>query len=471
MDRLLDTNVRYFDNNVTTAQLKNEWGSIVKVLDEVLVYGSNEQNILSITTVEDVQDSRYWVSTVLLNENHKFEKDIHIVEITNSAENTYNRLFRVQDVGSNFIKIAFDKTKTPNKPTDVTSTGVKIKLAPLGYVKTYSDTNKAIYKTGSGNTCYLRVDDSCPVGYDPTWTKFARVGIYSDINNFDDIQPRPGRLKAPYYPEDPFRNEIPEGSGVSGFYGEAKWYYAVRSNSSNPAETDVVDTSTNAPFQVIGDNRTFYLFNCLFNTTYGGGWQDVGRCFGEYVNLDNPNDPNNHILCSHEWYGAANSSSDYYGNSSLAYYDANPSRWETRNTFSRLNSTWGKYILNNISNNSMDSHVKVAFMAAMQGNLSGRETGISFNQFRQKINFISVYLRAFYRDNTVLLGKMRGYYFIGNNLQDSPNFIPKHKSVLDDFSQNKKFILLTCFQSWGYGNVEYSHYQWSRIAFQLNNWE
>ena len=89
MDRLLDTNVRYFDNNVTTAQLKNEWGSIVKVLDEVLVYGSNEQNILSITTVEDVQDSRYWVSTVLLNENHKFEKDIHVVEIKGASDSNF----------------------------------------------------------------------------------------------------------------------------------------------------------------------------------------------------------------------------------------------------------------------------------------------------------------------------------------------------------------------------------------------
>ena len=471
MDRLLDTNVRFIDFNTTTNQIKNEWGSLVKVLDEVLITGCNEQDVLSIITIKDPEDDRYWLSTVTLNTNHKFEKDIHVVEIKGASDSNFNTVFRVQDVGSNFIKIAFDKTKTPNKPTDVTSTGVKIKLAPLGYVKTYSDTNKAIYKTGSGNTCYLRVDDSCPAGYDPTWTKFARVGIYSDIINFDDVQPRPGRLKAPYYPEDPFRNEIPKGSGVTGFYGEAKWYYAVKSGSGNPVETDVVDNNNNAPFQVIGDNRTFYLFNCLFNNSNGSGWQDVGRCFGEYLNLDNPNDPNNHILCSHEWYGAANSSSDYYGNSHLAASSTNPGRWETRNTFSRLNSTWGKYILNNMSNNSMDSHVKVVFMAAIQGNLSGRETGISFNQFRQKINFIKVYLRAFYRDNTVLLGKMRGYYFIGNNLQDSPNFIPSHKSILDDSSQNKKFILLTCFQSWHGGSTEYSHYQWSRIAFELNNWE
>ena len=110
MDRLLDTNVRYFDNNVTTAQLKNEWGSIVKVLDEVLVYGSNEQNILSITTIEDVQDSRYWVSTILLNENHKFVKDSHVVRLSEVSDSSYNDIFRVQESNTNSIKIAFLKT-------------------------------------------------------------------------------------------------------------------------------------------------------------------------------------------------------------------------------------------------------------------------------------------------------------------------------------------------------------------------
>ena len=133
MDRLLDTNVRYFDNNVTTAQIKNEWGSLVKVLDEVLITGSNEQDILSIITIQDPEDDRYWLSTVTLNTNHKFEKDIHVVEIKGASDSNFNTVFRVQDVGSNFIKIAFDKTKISNKPSDVTTSGVKIKLAPLGY--------------------------------------------------------------------------------------------------------------------------------------------------------------------------------------------------------------------------------------------------------------------------------------------------------------------------------------------------
>lgn len=43
MTRLLDTNVRLFTSDNTTAQLRNEWGSVIKVLDECLVNGSVEK--------------------------------------------------------------------------------------------------------------------------------------------------------------------------------------------------------------------------------------------------------------------------------------------------------------------------------------------------------------------------------------------------------------------------------------------
>ena len=74
MTRLLDTDVRFISNVEATAKLMNEWGSLTQVLDEVLTVGSNEQQILSITTIEDPEDSRYWLSTIVLNTGHKFEK-------------------------------------------------------------------------------------------------------------------------------------------------------------------------------------------------------------------------------------------------------------------------------------------------------------------------------------------------------------------------------------------------------------
>lgn len=166
MARLLDTNVRYFDNTVTTAQLNNTWGCLINVLDEVLLTGSNEQSILSIITIEDPEDSNYWLSTVYLNPNHKFEKEIDVVEIKGIGDPVFDTVFRVQTVSENYITIAFDKLKTTTKPSDFsTLSQATIKIAPLGYLKTVSEPNKAIYKT-KDNSFYLRVDNSCPTGYD-----------------------------------------------------------------------------------------------------------------------------------------------------------------------------------------------------------------------------------------------------------------------------------------------------------------
>ena len=95
MTRLLDTDVRFISNVEATAKLMNEWGSLTQVLDEVLTRGSNEQQILSITTVEDPEDSRYWLSTIVLNAGHKFEKELHVVSLSGVSVNEYNNVFRV----------------------------------------------------------------------------------------------------------------------------------------------------------------------------------------------------------------------------------------------------------------------------------------------------------------------------------------------------------------------------------------
>lgn len=464
MDRLLDTNVRYFDNNVTTAQLKNEWGSIVKVLDEVLVYGSNEQNILSITTVEDVQDSRYWVSTILLNENHKFEKDLHVVEITDSVESKYNKLFRVQEAGSNFIKIAFLKSDTPVQPVDINTSQAKIKLAPLGYKITISADNKRVYTSADpkANPCYLRVDDSCPPGYDPTWVKFARVSMFSDIQEIDDVQPRPGRLKAPYFTHNPVVSEVPSGSGPKARYGFSKWYYATQDDYYGIIETRIPNNNGPFPFDIIGDAKTFYFFPGLVGYEYW--FQKVGYAYGEYLDYETESNINNQLLCAHERIESAETSVGYTYN--------NPGKTEDRSAFSRLYNQQGKFMFNpDQSVNNTFSHIKFEFISTTNAALSGRDTGFSYTSNYQSLNLLPIFLRGFLTGRTVFKGKVRGYHFVGNNLQDYKDRYPKHKSIVDNLKNtNKKFILLTCFQSWGSG-AEWDSWQNSRIAFLLNNWE
>lgn len=460
MARLLDTNVRYFDNTVTTSQLNNSWGCLVDVLDEVLLKGSNEQSILSIITVEDPEDSNYWLSTIYLNPNHKFEKEIDVVEIKGVGDPVFDTVFRVQSVAENYITVAFDKLKTAVKPSDFsTLSNATVKLAPLGYIKTFSESGKAIYKTGSGNDCYLRVDNTTPTGYDPSWLKFARVSIYSEINSFYDFYPRPGRLKAPYYTDDPVRAETEKGSGSSGSYGESKWYYGGKNNSTGQ-EASATDNFT-CNFEIIGDDKTFYFF--IRNKEAYNVFLRIGYCFGHYENIFDINNINNHILCSTQYSGNSSDSGPYY-------YSENPGGWERYTPFGRVQNSIGKYLLNSLI--SGGEHLRATFAAIGINGSTSRDTYFNFKREIQKLNYSEVFLKAIAPSNSYLIGKMRGYYMIANNLQDDDFRKPELKSVycVNDLGKNKYFINLSVGIRWTSGDTEYSSFQHGRIGFLLNDW-
>lgn len=465
MTRLLDTNVRLFTSDNTTAQLRNEWGSVIKVLDECLVNGSVEKNILSITTVEDPLESTYWLSTVVVGKDHGLLKDATVISISGVSEVIYNAVFRVQEVGDTYIKIAFDKAVVPVQPKNVSAAQGKYKIAPLGYTKVFSDTNKAVYKSNNpnNNTAYLRVDDSCPPGYDPSWTKMARVSVYSDMTAIDDFQPRLGRLKTPYAPEDPNAAEVPTGTGAGARYGFTKWYYATQDNSPGYYEDQTPSGAGPYPFEIIGDDKTFYFTPGLIG--YGAWYQKVGYCFGEYENIYDENNKYNHILCCHE--AGENANQVQFG-----YFGSNPGRAEARNVFNRKYDQTGKFILNNmLSDEILNPSVKADFVSLGSQN-SGNDSGISYNNYYTDLNFFEVYLRGLYPQKVVFLGKMRGYYWIGNNLQENINLYPKHLQVISNIKnkQSEKFILLTIFRSIN-GDGEWSGWQNTRIAFKLSNWE
>lgn len=466
MARLLDTNVRYFDNTVTTSQLNNSWGCLVDVLDEVLLTGSNEQDILSIITIEDPEDPNYWLSTIHLNANHKFEKELHVVEIKGVGDMVYDTVFRVQSVSENYIIIAFDKNIQTIKPNDYNDTpNARIKLAPLGYLKTSSETNKAIYKT-KNSSFYLRVDNTCPPTYDPSWIKFARVSIYNEINNLNDIYSRYGRLKAPYNPEDPIRAESHKGSGASGSYGESKWYYGGSADSGGTEANNVEIKTGDYPFEIVGDSETFYLF--IANKMCYVEEERVGYCFGKYINTRDKNDSSNCILCCSEHADAANVS-DIYS------YNSDPGGWEKLNAFGRVANNIGKYILNNMVNsNLLTSSVKASFISTGVSDASSRSTYFSYSRYDQIVNYSEVKIRGHYDLGVFYLGKMRGYHMIANNLQDYPTTQPDFKKIYKMVGETKKettFLVLVVGLRWSAGSTEYTDYQRGKIAFKLNNWE
>ncbi|MDO4725435.1 MAG: hypothetical protein Q4A97_11840, partial [Comamonadaceae bacterium] len=98
----------------------------------------------------------------------------------------------------------------------------------------------------------LRVDDSCPAGYDTNWAKFGRVTMAQGMTDLDTFV----GARAPFDPADPTKNEVPKGSGSSIRSGWFKWYYA--SGAGNMEEYWSI-TGGARTWDIFGDGRTFYL--------------------------------------------------------------------------------------------------------------------------------------------------------------------------------------------------------------------
>lgn len=468
MARLLDTNVRFFGDEDTVAQLENEFGCMVKVLDEVLVNGSNPINVVMIQTVEDPEDSNYWLSTVTLAKNHTYKADLSVVQIENCSESLYNSIFRVQVITDNTVTIAFDKSKVPDKPNDVLdAAGTTIRLPPLGYEKTYQAINKAAYKTKNpkANKCYLRVDDSQHEGYGSNWAKRALVNIYSDMKHIDDYMPRIGRLKAPYEIADPLMNEEPKKIGDGTRFGNCKWVYKSHTNDWGWRE-DIPPAQVKTKFEIIGDDRTFYLMVQLMSAYYGLPFW-VGYSFGEYEDKVSNNNLYNFLLNCHWLPNNANEDA-----SNTAYY-RNPGNWEGGNTFSRGFHREGKVMLNpDALNSAEDNSLSFVYGIPSKNDFrSGSDTHVSYHKYNTKLNFVKPSI--FSEDNPVTVrefrGFVRGYYVIGNNLHEYRVKYPNHRKIYEGIKDHpsKKFVVLTCSQCW-------DHYpdkgRDSRIAFELNDW-
>lgn len=472
--RLLDTDVRYFDDETPgIPPLTNEWGSTIALLDACLVTGSPEQEIKSINSYEDPEYPEvYWISKLLLNEGHGFKKDLSVIEIRGCEQEIYNSYHRVQEVTSDTITIAFEKLFVTEKPKDSVGgfLGMTVKTAPLGYTKVFEEPQKAVYKnaTEGDNICYLRVDNACPPGYDLTWAKFSRVSIFNHMDYLDDYDYRPGRVKAPQGKEDYTEPESVKGLGASGKYGVSKWYQRVDYTGSTLYENRVPPTSSSGPgyWDLIGDNRTFYFFPAVVDGT-STNRRTFRACyaFGEYVDINNESNTNNHILCCHQHSDSANT---HFG-----HYNSNPGYLEEKNTFSRLGYDRGNYMLNDSVTttylNTQSYKFTFESMTSSYQSISGTNRFMDYkvDPIFPIINLLPVYLKT---DTKLLKGRARGYLFMATDILDIEKYGLKisGRDVLGNFisARDKKVVFLN-----GTYSVANSQIAISTFAFQLNNWE
>lgn len=292
--RLLDTEVKYFDRDTyKIPEYGNTWGCIVDYLDTCLVNGTEGQEVLSITTTDDPDyPGKYWLSKIMLNPGHGFKENLSVIEITECSEPVYNGVHRVQEVGEDYIYVALETVNIPEQPKDVTfTTGMSINQPPLGFEKPYSAPQKAVYKvtTKEGKYCYLRVDNSCPEGYEPSWVKFARVSMFEKLSQIEDFKYTPGSKKAPCYVDQP----NPEENLNSLWFSTAtRDDDGVKLNGSYRRNADKAT--------LFGDKTFFYIHirDLLFGRTTKFADKDGFYFFGEYNKRIYKEDPLPFILRS-----------------------------------------------------------------------------------------------------------------------------------------------------------------------------
>ena len=241
---------KYIKNTYGNArQIDGTFGSLVKVLKSVLVDGFNEKSV-----TKGMYDSSKQQIELFFNRGHGFVT-ASVVTISGSSDTKLNKEFRVIESRVDSI------TLHSSEPVDLSDTSnIKVKFSPLGYELVYdgiTNTGTACFKSKDGYI--LKVLDAPLSGYNTTWAKYARVVAGENIDaggDFVDNQKFPKSLTHPNL------EKIGNGPAGSGVVGYLSWEYAKYINdesSSNSAYTQATGNFI-SNWQIIGDDRTFYLF-------------------------------------------------------------------------------------------------------------------------------------------------------------------------------------------------------------------
>lgn len=159
----MTTNVKVFKSTDSDAPLlAGAAGYLVSVLDACLVNGYNSKTI-TIT--------RDGTTATATSSAHGFATGQCLL-IAGADQADYNGEFYITVTGGNTF--TFTVANSPATPATGTITA---KIAPAGWSKAYSGTNKAAYRMLAGNQRYLRVDDS--------GTTSARVVGYESMTGVD----------------------------------------------------------------------------------------------------------------------------------------------------------------------------------------------------------------------------------------------------------------------------------------------
>lgn len=226
-------------------QLTNNWGAMIKLLDAVLITGFNHVPVLGLS-----KSSATAITAIInLGSGHGFI-DRQVIRITGST-NGWDGDYKVLSVDTNTITVEC----TELHPVTLNSTATCF-TAPLDFEIVHktppgSSQPKRAYRSKDPEALglILLVHDFCVSGAAENGSKFAKVGVVSDMSDIDNIT----------------GNQMPNDDknwGWDGTYhGRAKWYYATPTYNNNYEQMNdtVVPAVNNRAFSIVSDGISVVL--------------------------------------------------------------------------------------------------------------------------------------------------------------------------------------------------------------------
>lgn len=161
-----ESDVKWFHNNLQGAPtISGTAGHLLQVLDACLINGFNVQAVQSLVVANGIATATF------ASVGHGFVAK-QIVRVDGASPTALNDDWRVLTVGATSLTFA-----CPGLADGAASGTISLRAAPLGWVKTHSGTNKAIYRAPEGCRQYLRLDD--------TGTTQARARGFEAITDID----------------------------------------------------------------------------------------------------------------------------------------------------------------------------------------------------------------------------------------------------------------------------------------------
>ena len=205
-----------------STQMAGQINRLNDILYAGLVTGFNSKNVSSIVVSMNI-------ATVTTSTDHGYNVN-DCVKIEGANESILNDDFFVTPTSTTTFTF-------PLTSSDFAGTGtITVKIAPLGWERVYTGTNKAVYRAPEGNRLYLRVDDSN--------AQYALVNAYETMSDVD-----------------------------TGTNGTTAVYWK---------KSDATSSATRE-WYLFGNRKTFYLFVAWASSSYLT-WH-IGYAFGEMKSL------------------------------------------------------------------------------------------------------------------------------------------------------------------------------------------